>query len=175
MPNWCLNDLTVQGSYEDLKAFIEANKGTPTIYPHDDEVLEPYFCFNALVPMPLEFIKGDYEVSHGITPPEKPQMISCSDIWGTKWDIYKHHYDESDFGLDEKCEEIYLGFDTAWAPPLAWLEAIVSQFPNLYIQLYYEEPGSLIAGNAYGEFGVFRLEEYSEDRCREMFDSHDEE
>ena len=33
MPNWCSNELHIFGASEDIKHFMEANKGLPAQYP----------------------------------------------------------------------------------------------------------------------------------------------
>lgn len=44
-------------------------------------------------------------------------------------------------------------FETAWSPPLEWLEAVASQYPTLRFCLRYSEPGMGIQGVAEGEAG----------------------
>lgn len=60
MPNWCMNELTVSGTAEELKRFVVSTQGFPAKYPPQEwekalpreEPKQPYFCFNALVPTP---------------------------------------------------------------------------------------------------------------------------
>jgi len=51
-------------------------------------------------------------------------------------------------------------FDSAWAPPVMWLEQIAPQFPDLKFKLAYSEPGMNFCGAAYtGEDGTLTYEE----------------
>jgi len=60
--------------------------------------------------------------------------------WGTKWnagDVTQGHVGANGF-------VIY--FDTAWAPPVPVIEALIDRFPDAEIKLTYMEPGVGFAG-----------------------------
>ena len=74
MPNWCSNELHIFGESEDIKHFMESNKGLPARYELDKWEIErgythpkePRFCFNALVPTPQEVLDLGYDGHHKI-------------------------------------------------------------------------------------------------------------
>lgn len=59
--------------------------------------------------------------------------------WGTKWDACEPH-------INNNKKYFSVTFESAWSPPIAWLENIVHMFPKLYFTLEYEEPGMCFAG-----------------------------
>jgi hypothetical protein len=59
--------------------------------------------------------------------------------WGTKWDAY-------DIDIDDNDDNFTYYFNTAWSPPLAWLEKIAAKYPNLELNLEYNEPGCDFGG-----------------------------
>ena len=56
--------------------------------------------------------------------------------------------------------EMRFTFNTAWAPPIPWLEKVGSIFPNLWLKLEYDEPGMCIRGTACGRGEI--IDEYEE-------------
>ena len=147
MPNWCMNALRVEG--EGAKDFIKNLK------EHG---------MNHFVPMPEIFKKitsppestpedkrkevtkelgaKDWEDALKILK-EKYHATNWYDWrltnWGTKWDICEQH-----FGT--KREDV-LWFDTAWGPPLAFLETVSKQYPDLLFWMEYYEPGMVFGGH----------------------------
>ena len=60
-------------------------------------------------------------------------------------------------------ERLFLGFETAWAPPLAaFSERISADFPTLTFVLHYEEPGQAFAGECEWKGGKLVREEECE-------------
>ena len=135
MPNWCNNTLTIQGESKDVERFA---KKLHKIKNKDDKIED---LLKAFVPMPKEWNPDDW---YG---------WNC-DNWGTKWDILCH-YDEI-----EK-EHIILEFDSAWSPPIQWLEIVAKKYPKLKFSLKYDEPGMAFMGCAKGTNGII------EDSCIE--------
>jgi hypothetical protein len=60
--------------------------------------------------------------------------------WGTKWDL------DQDCRLKELRSRLVYSFETAWAPPLEWLEVVAEKFPSLVFTLSYEEGGMGFTG-----------------------------
>lgn len=122
MPNWCRNDLEVTGPDEDIARLVER---TTT----DGQALS----FALIVPDPDERdLDGtgldvmDWRVFHG---------------WGTKWDLRP-----DDCSTIREPQYVRWGFDTAWSPPLLWLEKVAAQFPTLVFRIGYDEPGMEFCG-----------------------------
>lgn len=151
----------------------------PPVYSSDGKLLqdspvytEKYFCFNAFLPTPEEILKIGYS---RLFDSEMDGYRWNLDNWGTKWDIYHDKITLAETGWEEGCDNLFLSFDTAWSPPLAWFQKIVQHFKTLTFLLHYEEPGVFFAGDAAGEDGVYCLTEYTEEQCEELFRSEDDE
>ena len=116
MPNWCWNSLNVSGDEKQLKEFVE--KSTTNLEENDE------FSFEGTLP------RGD----------RKDWYDWSVENWGTKWDAYESHIDNNDINY------FSLSFDTAWAPPIAWINNIMQDFPDLCFELEYEETGCAFGG-----------------------------
>ena len=113
MPNWCTNNLTVEGLT--ARTFYEENKDDPTD-----------LTFAKSVP------NGD---------------------WGTKWDIYC----DCDCDFDGEETEggcVTYSFETAWGPPLRWLEQVALANIDLRFEIAYEEAGCDFRGRMVYENGT---------------------
>lgn len=77
--------------------------------------------FNSLVPNPSGEWQYDWSVEN----------------WGTKWDAQVY-----DYRLDDG--ELYISFDTAWAPPIAFYDKIFEM--GYEVKAYYREEGMCFAG-----------------------------
>lgn len=68
MPNWCYNELHIEGDSDEFKRFMAASTGLPARYALNEWDVasgyqyptEPRFCFNALVPTPPEVLELGY-------------------------------------------------------------------------------------------------------------------
>jgi hypothetical protein len=172
MPNHCSNHLEVSGSVKEMKKFYDHL----SFIPEQDQ--ESYnFDFNDFIPMPksldiiagsrvnraVEVLNGEANMGSGgdypnITPEDielgktylsnmkkygHGDWYSWSNAnWGTKWNAYD--------GYANSVEDDYfgVGFSTAWSPPMPLLAKICELFPNLTIQMEYQEEGMGFAGVA---------------------------
>jgi hypothetical protein len=144
MPNWCNNTLWVDGNPEQLKDF--KSKTTKQADHNQPNGLE--FTLEGLYPTPPELMKENAfdqsENSEALT-----EKYGYSDWytwrvnkWGTKWDVCESDiYENSD-------TEFMVVFDSAWAPPVNWLEHIAPQFPELKFKMAFSEPGMGFCGQA---------------------------
>lgn len=158
MPNWCNNDLTISGNKLDLKKFYDEN--------FEDDCLK----FYKSVPLPKDEDSEDPD-----------DTFENDENWGTKWDIDK---DDFDGYLDLESCEIGANFNTAWTPPLQWLNTVCELYPTLQFKLLYGEMGMDFAGRVLCENGDMveneegTYDEYyggdSEDEDTEDEDSEDE-
>jgi hypothetical protein len=116
MPNWCLNNLTVEHSDPSMAARFEAayNRGET--------------C-NEFIPIPEDIGDGWWDF--------------CVNNWGTKWDIGAH---PEQYGLKATRvgNQISCSFDSAWAPPLGLYEKLVELGYN--VKATYWEPGMAFCG-----------------------------
>jgi hypothetical protein len=176
MPNWCSNHLIVYGNKKDLDKFLKMGIKkkefligniipTPkelknTISPSDSAIGKDY-----INKWEVDQAKEKKKLDNSV---KVPKLIPCenntqekiklliekygsdnwydwnSKNWGTKWDCGSDEYELSDNLFD-----IY--FESAWAPPVEWLEKTQILFPNLLFKLSYLETGGWFAGVAYTE------------------------
>jgi hypothetical protein len=139
MPNWCAN--TAVFKHED------ANQVTKLIAAFQDGCL-----FNAFVPCPEELHEQtptgeDYvarDAARTAANIEKHGYASwydwCVEHWGTKWDVdgEEGNAEETDPNTASLC------FDSAWAPPIAFYNAMCDM--GWEITAYYFEPGMNFCG-----------------------------
>lgn len=151
MPNWCYNNLTITGEKENLdriKFHLE------DIEKKDDSTPG---IFMALVGRDQSIELNEYE--------NGGWYDANISYWGCKWDV---SYDES--GVEYNDGSITMSFQTAWSPPINFIQHLGYLF-NVECELYYEEPGCDFCGKSYfnNEDGLSE-EDYSYDEGRFVFD-----
>ena len=177
MPNHCSNYLNVSGSVKEMKKFYEHLSVTPKQDQDDYEGETRVFDFNDFTPMPksldissgsrvtnaVEVLNGEANMGPGGDYPDiTPEDIELGKIylsnmkkyghgdwynwsianWGTKWNAYDGYVNE----VEDDC--FVVSFSTAWSPPMPVLEKICELFPNLTIEMEYQEEGMGFAGVA---------------------------
>ena len=145
MPNWCSNEVQIDGNKEDIAKFTEEcftnHKGV--------SVLD----FSKVLPEPdYDKPKKDGTHNNGVQTELLDAMPDWwhwrNDNWGTKWNLVPNHdgdltsYDVVAQGDDY----IQLVFDTAWSPPNGIYEAIVDKYPDISVNWFYREDGVQMAG-----------------------------
>jgi len=168
MPNWCWNNLSVSGDEIQLREFVE--KSTINIEENDE------FSFNGTLPMPKEFKgihKGSYTDENGVShhrwrevdgkriPVSDKEMKQLNEKyghndwynwsianWGTKWDASGSYIGHNDI------DYFAVTFDTAWGPPIEWIDNIMQDFPDLCFELEYDEPGMCFGGLLQAQYKV---------------------
>ena len=150
MPNWCWNNLSVSGDEIQLREFVE--KSTINIEENDE------FSFNGTYPMPktlritagthLSFIeKIKRYINIKLYGHDNWYNWSIAN-WGTKWDACEPHIDNNDINF------FSVSFDTAWGPPIEWINNIMQDFPDLCFELEYDEPGMCFGGLLQAQYKV---------------------
>lgn len=144
MPNWCHNNISFTFAAPILKdRFLDKFYGFGAEYSDDSHmynllnkqtkiVERKTYCFNSLFPVPEEISKRGYD---------KAGYYWQSNNWGTKWDIYLSKDD-----IYQTDKQVSFSTDTAWGPPVGFLEKITEQFPDMAIDATYDEPGVGFAG-----------------------------
>ena len=150
MPNWCWNHLEVSGDEIQLREFVE--KSTINIEENDD------FSFNGTYPMPktlritagthLSFIEKIKKYINIRLYGYDNWYNWSIDNWGTKWDACEPHIDHNDI------DYFAVSFESAWAPPINWIDHIMKDFPDLCFTLEYEEPGMGFGGRLSAQYEV---------------------
>jgi hypothetical protein len=136
MPNWCSNGLIVKGPKKDLDAF------KATLNTKDDDGSEVPFSFAQTVPPPANLFRGNLGDKERAECEAKgiPTWYEWqSTNWGTKWDACEARVKSTKLRVN-------IWFDTAWAPPLAWLKSCAAKFPNLDFEMGYCECGMSFYG-----------------------------
>lgn len=138
MPNWCFNNLRVDG---DNKQSLDAFR---------DWLGTDGFSLSKIVKLPTEL-----ENTTSLTPVDQTGQMEhyglmvqkygagnwydwCKFNWGTKWDV--------DAEVQDGDSLIFITFDSAWSPPLAAIEKLGRMFPDLGFTLTYKEEGMGFAG-----------------------------
>lgn len=125
MPNWCNNKLAVYGPDDDVKRFKETAIGCSPwteIKEQEEDVLN----FHCLVPVPRDVLSAGY--NHAGYEWELKN-------WGCKWGACNPEL------TDEWEGQLTYRFETAWVPPIPFIEKLGPQWPMLIFLLDYEEMG----------------------------------
>ena len=134
MPNWCNNDIRIYGNEGTIRALTNVIK------------FSEGKLFKTLIGLPDNMSKSDYE--------EKWYDTNLN-WFGTKWDIDidTHCFD---FGEDE----ISFFCETAWSPPIQFLENFCRMY-KLNAHIFYSEGGVGFAGETkfIWEDGVLLVED----------------
>jgi len=140
MPNWCWNHLEITGEEKQLHEFVEKSTKDK----------EHEFSFNGTCPMPktlritagthlsfMEKIKRYINIK--LYGHDNWYNWSIAN-WGTKWDACESYISHDDI------DYFAVSFQTAWSPPVQWIDNIMKDFPDLSFTLEYEEPGMGFGG-----------------------------
>ena len=148
MPNWCENNLIVTGHKDAVKKFDDDFKGYPSeIQEYGAKNMQKNYCFNAIRSMPEGVDWYSWAVNN----------------WGTKWDIYHllvvSSITKMAFGQSLKA---YYAFDTAWTPPVEFVDYASRLYPDLRFELNYFEGGMMFAGSIVLQNGKIITETFKE-------------
>ena len=128
MPNYCNNTLEVNGSYNDLNRFWNKNK-----FLSENEENNSFLSFNKSHPLP----------QHKENEQDEWYNWRLKN-WGTKWDACECSISEDitiEENLPKKCKTFFYYFDTAWTPPVEWMNKVSTLFPKIQFTITYEEAG----------------------------------
>ena len=160
MPNWCSNEVTVDGTSEDIQKFKEE---CFTFVSHKGEAV---LDFNKVLPEP-DYEKPKWDGTHNKgfqteLHSEHPDWYNWRmDNWGTKWNLipnkggdligwyFNQDLDKPSFSNRmgaRKYDRISMVFDTAWNPPHGIYDAIVEKYPDLDVGWFYREDNTQMVG-----------------------------
>jgi len=125
MPNYCNNTLELSGNNHDLNDFWNKNK----VFSQDEEN-SSFLSFDNSISLPLHQKENWYNWHIA--------------NWGTKWDACQCSISEDisiEENLPKKCKTFFYYFDTAWTPPVEWVNKVSTIFPNIQFTITYEETG----------------------------------
>ena len=160
-------------------------KGEDKIWSISNYVPTPKKLLRTVSPTSTAFktkYVNDYEVKNAIEKQKKdstvavPKLIVCENRtqkkcdalikkygadnwyewncanWGIKWDC---SCEDGEYQTDGKTY-FTAEFDSAWCPPIKWLEKVQEKYPKLFFKLVYSEGGCFFGGVAYTQ----KIEEY---------------
>lgn len=143
MPNDCMNKLIVLGPTQDVEFFVDKSKEK--------------FSFAAYLPMPEPLQPTTFPTGEFGQTEEAAQLRELYGTdnwydwrlanWGTKWDAYGDPAWDNLLEYDEGRSTNEVFFDTAWSPPIEFVERISEQYPTIKFILKYAEPGNDFAGH----------------------------
>ena len=145
MPNWCSNEVTIDGTKEDIAKFVDECftdfQGTPVL------------DFNKVMPEP-DYDKPQKDGTHnnGVQKELHDVMPDWwnwrNTNWGTKWNLVPDPEGNlTGYEVAGQSEDlIQLEFETAWSPPAGIYDAIYEKYPDLMVSWFYREDGCQLAG-----------------------------
>lgn len=181
MPNWCLCQLVSwsgQNSIEAIQRLRDDIWGVRfMINPDSNNGLArltkdppPWFMGEPLEDIPAEWVvsPGSYLMARtlGHLPHQQHDRNSMVDSFGTRSD-----FSVEPLGADDTEGTLILNFETAWSPPLGWLEIIAREYA-LDFKLYFDEPGADFAGIAVTSSYNNTISIYSSDSLKFNFMRH---
>ena len=144
MPNWATNTLVVEGLPEECERFALTHNAVPRNWK-DDGVNDTSPSTKKKI---LEFSASVWDEDNKKHPYSQHGYGWCNENWGTKWGACETYPDNIEDILDNAKEGVlYYNFDTAWSPPVEWIEKVSRKFPHLKFQVEWAEEG--------GEGGYF--------------------
>ncbi len=142
MPNNCYNGMTLDGDTDKIAEIFEKH------FPADEDGVH-HFDFNTLIEYPKEYKDQDElaEKARSATPPDYSVRDGynsggyqwCIDNWGTKWNAYDQEVDYCNGYIRAE-------FYTAWSPPRAVFAKLCELYPDVEINISYEEAGMAYEG-----------------------------
>ena len=154
MPNWCNNNITIEGPIGKIDKLYRAATAEG-----DDAGL-----LNAMVPRPAEL--NDTTAPSADSEERQAELFQkygannwydwSVSRWGTKWDVSPEGLEFIDNG--EGRAMITGWFESAWSPPIGAYETFAEENPDCSISASYHEPGMDFAG-----FWINGEDEYCED------------
>jgi len=125
MPNWCSNNLHMEGDAEEIKRFEDTHNSVPRVWNdghtgHAGQEKET-----------LDFSASVWDEDNDVKEYSDYGYNWQSKHWGTKWNACE---------VDHHGDGLY-SFTTAWAPPEAWMVSMSAKFPKLKFVLSYTEEG----------------------------------
>lgn len=122
MPNWCSNTITIRGDKAKIKTIWDRAQDN-----WNDEN-SPFGLLEAISPIDKDNATRETIIEQ----------------WGTKWDVMPDGLEYLE--LDDNTAEISGWIDTAWSPPLEAFQGYSKNNPDVFLELYFFEPGMCFTG-----------------------------
>jgi hypothetical protein len=167
MPNWCVNELIIEGKPKDISKLMKAVEVTQS-EATEDTYAQVFSC-QKVIPRPARESANWYEWNIA--------------NWGSKWDLSDPRRDDSEW---EEGKVVY-SFESAWSPVIEVISALAKKHKKLSFTYNYWEGGSdfwgeheyqkgketSYEGGSLGEAGCERLEYLMGDhhQCQECWEA----
>jgi hypothetical protein len=123
MPNWCSNYIRING---DARTISIIKSACERCAEKDEKI------FRNLIDIPTHMTNEQYE---------KDWYDTNVNWFGTKWDV-----NYTSCGFEYSDNEIIMSPETAWSPPIQFLENLVKQYKGIEAYIFYSEPGIGFSG-----------------------------
>lgn len=149
MPNYCSNTITLVGPKESLDLIKELS----TANKEDRESWD--WNYQAIVPMP--------EAEDNDEEDNEKWFKDVFYYWGQEWSGGELDYDDNGTIQNEDNRVYYrFGADSAWSPPLQYLNFLSKRFPEILVDIVYDEPGMDFSGHYIVQNGKVLLDDQRE-------------
>ncbi len=146
MPNWVSTTLTVKGSEEEVKRFVDGIK--------DSKILESYVPCPAELHATIAGFSGDEDKMAELRKQQELNIAKYGhkdwydwqyDQWGTKWGDSDTDI-SNPMGFSDGSWEVQVHYVTAWGPADAGFLKVSTLFPTLFFIFDYDEEAGFFAG-----------------------------
>lgn len=175
MPNWVYNTITVSGPYKYVLEVKQVmSQDIPTQRRKEgsawedeqgvwDMVETDFSFFNVVAPPRDKW--GEYFTTSGSAYESTEYNWYGWNIknWGCKWDAINNDFpilDGEFLSRDSDRNELVYRFDTAWSPPIEFVDAMAARFNMCQIELEYEEEQGWGGERVYDAGELFSNSEY---------------
>lgn len=142
MPNWCSNEVMIEGDAEQL---LDFGKVAGLLTKKGKIKCKPEFNFSAVYPCDNQEVleaEAEFQKTNNRENQISTELFYWKETqWGTKWSV-----GEEVFNVSLKNNTLTMDFNTAWSPPEGVFNHIVSRWPKLMVYAKYEEPGNKLSG-----------------------------
>tara|TARA_Y100000401_G_scaffold55907_1_gene44260 strand:+ start:13048 stop:13524 length:477 start_codon:yes stop_codon:yes gene_type:complete len=151
MPNWCVNELSVEGDRKQISEFKEKAKGESS-----------ELSMNNFFPTPQEYLD-----KHKEEPRDMNWYQWRLNNWGCKWDVVAE--------IIHKTNHVAIySFDSPWGPPVEFVQKVSSLFRKLIFRITFDEPGCDFAGDITCKKGEIVNEEAYPSRIASSWEDEEE-
>ena len=143
MPNWCNNEVTVDGTAEDIQKFKEecfTEVDNQQVLDFDKVLPEPNTELHLEHPDWYDWRMDNWGVKWNLVPNKGGDLIG----WYCDQEIDKPSFSNR-MGA-RKYDRISMVFDTAWNPPHGIYDALVEKYPDLDVGWFYREDNTQTVG-----------------------------
>jgi hypothetical protein len=122
MPNYIYNKLILQGDWYSIKKIIGSDRKNPMKNKQTKPKSYKKFKFDLIAPLETNQISDQQLNTH----------YHQINAWGTKWQPWN-------VTLIKEPDQVILEFETAWDPPVNWINKLFELYPNIKFNLVWAD------------------------------------